>query len=168
MVISSKKVSIVKATPKDLPEVARLSIEMLKYHNTLMDNYFTVYPYEKYVKNFQQKLKDGQYILVAKIDNKIVGFLSAKFKKTPWYKYASVCMIDEISVSEKCRSYGIGTSLIKKTLAVCKKAKIEEVKLDIYNANVGAKRLYERLGFEDLRQQMSFILTKNTRLNTDR
>ena len=158
MVLSSKKVSIVKATQQDIPEVAKLSIEMLKYHNTLMDNYFTIYPYEKYVENFQQKLKDGQYILVAKIDNKIVGFLSAKFKKTPWYKYANACMIDEVSVSEKCRSCGIGTALIKKILSVCKKKKIEEVKLDIYNVNTGAKRLYERLGFEDLRQQMSLTL----------
>ena len=158
MVLSSKKVSIVKATQQDIPEEAKLSIEMLKYHNTLMDNYFTIYPYEKYVENFQQKLKDGQYILVAKIDNKIVGFLSAKFKKTPWYKYANACMIDEVSVSEKCRSCGIGTALIKKILSVCKKKKIEEVKLDIYNVNTGAKRLYERLGFEDLRQQMSLTL----------
>ena len=158
MALSSKKVSIVKATPKDMPEVAKLSIEMLKYHNTLMDNYFTVYPYEKYTENFQQKLKDGQYILVAKTDNKIVGFLSATFKKMPWYKYANACMIDEVSVSEKYRSCGIGTALIKKTLSVCKKKKIEEVKLDIYNANVGAKCLYERLGFEDLRQQMSITL----------
>ena len=158
MVSSSKKVSIVKATEKDMPEVAKLSIEMLKYHNTLMDNYFTIYPYEKYVENFQQKLKDGQYILVAKIDNKIVGFLSAKFKKTPWYRYANACMIDEVSVSEKCRSCGIGTVLIKKILSVCKKKKIEEVKLDIYNVNIGAKRLYERLGFSDLRQQMSLLL----------
>ena len=76
----------------------------------------------------------------------------------PWYKYANACMIDEVSVSEKYRSCGIGTALIKKTLSVCKKKKIEEVKLDIYNANVGAKCLYERLGFEDLRQQMSITL----------
>ena len=158
MVLSSQKVSIVKATEKDIPEVAKLSIEMLKYHNTLMNNYFTVYAYEKYVENFQQKLKDGQYILVAKIDNKIVGFLSAKFKKTPWYKYANLCMIDEVSVSEKCRSCGIGTALIKKILSICKKKKVEEVKLNIYNTNVKAKRLYERLGFEDLRQQMSLTL----------
>ena len=158
MVLPSKKVSIVKVTQQDIPEVAKLSIEMLKYHNTLMDNYFTIYPYEKYVENFQQKLKDGQYILVAKIDNKIVGFLSAKFKKTPWYKYANACMIDEVSVSEKYRSCGIGMALIKKILSVCKKKKIEEVKLDIYNVNTGAKRLYERLGFEDLRQQMSLTL----------
>ena len=158
MVLSSKKVSIVKATQQDIPEVAKLSIEMLKWHNTLMDNYFTIYPYEKYMENFQQKLKDGQYILVAKINNKIVGFLSAKFKKTPWYKCANACMIDEVSVSEKCCSCGIGTALIKKILSVCKKKKIEEVKLDIYNVNTGAKRLYERLGFEDLRQQMSLTL----------
>ena len=92
------------------------------------------------------------------IDNKIVGFLSAKFKKTPWYKYANACMIDEVSVSEKCRSCGIGTALIKKILSICKKKKVEEVKLNIYNTNVKAKRLYERLGFEDLRQQMSLTL----------
>ena len=168
MVSSPKKVSVVEATQEDISEIAKLSIEMLKYHNKLMSNYFTIYPHEKYVENFQQKLKEGQYILVAKIDDKIVGFLSAKFKKTPWYKYANACMIDEISVSEKYRSCGIGTALIKKTLSLCKKKKIEEIKLDIYNANVDAKRLYEHLGFKDLRQQMFLVLTRNSRLNTDR
>ena len=71
----SKKVSIAEATQEDIPEVAKLSIEMLRYHNTLTDNYFTIYPYGKYVENFGQKLKEGQYILVAKIDNEIAGYL---------------------------------------------------------------------------------------------
>ena len=158
MVSSSKKVSVVKATPKDMPEVAKLSIEMLKYHNTLSDNYFTIYPYEEYVEKFSQKLKDGQYILVAKTDNKVVGFLLAEFIKTPWYKNANVCIINEVSVSEKYRSCGIGTTLFNALLSTCKDKKIEEIKLDVYNANAEAKKLYERLGFKDLRQQMSLTL----------
>lgn len=158
MVLSSKKVSVVKATQKDMPEVAKLSIEMLRYHNKLLDGYFTIFPYEKYVEKFKQKLKDKRYMLVAKIDNKVVGFLLAEFKETPHYKYTNTCMINEVAVSEKYRSYGIGTALLKKTLSVCKNKKIEEVKLDVYNVNMGAKRLYERLGFNVLHQQMSIIL----------
>ena len=158
MPLTSKKVSIVKATPKDMPEVAKLSIEMLKYHNILLDNYFTIFPYEQYVDKFTKKLKDDCHMLVAKIDNKVVGFLLAEFTKAPHYKYVNVCIIDEIVVSEKHRSCGIGTALFKKALSVCKKRKIEEIKLNVYNANVDAKRLYERLGFEDLRQQMSIRL----------
>ena len=83
MVSSSKKVSIVKATKKDMPEVAKLSIEMLKYHNVLLDNYFTIFPYEQYVEKFTKKLNDNCRILVAKIDNKVVGFL---FSSKPWKK----------------------------------------------------------------------------------
>ena len=158
MVSSSKKVSIVKATKKDMPEVAKLSIEMLKYHNVLLDNYFTIFPYEQYVEKFTKKLNDNCRILVAKIDNKVVGFLLVEFTKTPHYKNVNVCILDEIVVSEKHRSCGIGTALFKKAMSVCKKKKIEEVKLNVYNANIDAKRLYERLGFSDLRQQMSLLL----------
>ena len=158
MVSSSKKVSIVKATKKDMPEVAKLSIEMLKYHNVLLDNYFTIFPYEQYVEKFTKKLNDNCRILVAKIDNKVVGFLLAEFTKAPHYKNVNVCILDEIVVSEKHRSCGIGTALFKKAMSVCKEKKIDEVKLNVYNANIDAKRLYERLGFSDLRQQMSLLL----------
>ena len=123
MVLSQQKLSIVKATRKDLPDIAKLSIEMLKYHNTLSNDYFTIFPYEKYLAGFEEKLKNDQYILVAKIGNKVVGFLSAKFKNTPWYKNANVCIIDEIVVAKECRSCGVGTTLFQKLLAVCKEKK---------------------------------------------
>ena len=110
------------------------------------------------MEKFTKKLKDDCHILVAKIDNKVVGFLLADFTKAPHYKYVNVCIIDEIVVSETHRSCGIGTVLFKKALSICKKRKIEEIKLNVYNANAGAKHLYERLGFEDLRQQMSLTL----------
>lgn len=156
--VLSQKISITQATQKDLPEIAHLSMEMLKYQNALTDNYFTVFPYEKYLKEFEEKLNNGQYILVAKKEDTVVGFLLATFQETPWYKNAHVCIIDEISVSEKCRSCGIGTALFNSLLSVCKDKKIQEIKLNVYNMNERAKYLYERLGFKDLRQQMSLIL----------
>ncbi len=158
MVSSQKKVSVVKATLKDMPDVAKLSIEMLKYHNVLLDDYFTIFPYDQYVEKFTQKLKDKQCILVAKINSKVVGFILVEFHKTPHYKFENSCIIDEVVVSEKCRSCGIGTALFEKALSICKDKKIEEIKLNVYNANVRAKYLYERWGFKDLRQQMSLVL----------
>lgn len=163
MTLSSKTISVVKATQKDTPEIAKLSIEMLKYHDVLLDDYFTIFPYEQYVEKFKRKLKEGRYILVAKTEGKIVGFLMAEFQKTPHYKNTNTCMINEISVTEKYRSYGIGTILFNRVLFVCKKKKIEEIKLDVYNVNVRAKNFYERLGFkdlgfEDLHQRMSLVL----------
>ena len=162
MNLPSKMISIEQATQKDMSEVAKLSMELLKHENELTGNYFTVYSHEYYVKKFEQKLNDGQCILVAKINNNVVGFLMAEFLKTPWYRNNDVCMIDEVSVSEKHRSCGIGTALFKKVLSICKDKNIEEVKLNVYNANVGAKNLYERLGFRDLRQQMSLVLKRNS------
>lgn len=158
MVSSQKKVSVVKATLKDMPDVAKLSIEMLKHHNALLDDYFTIFPYEQYVKKFTQKLKDKQCILVAKIDSKVIGFILVEFHKTPHYKFTNSCIIDEIVISEKYRSCGIGTALFEKALSICKDKKIEEIKLNVYNANARAKYLYERWGFKDLRQQMSLVL----------
>ncbi len=158
MPLSFKKVSVMKATQEDMSDVAKLSIEMLKYHNALSDNYFTVYPYKKYLSEFKNKLKENQYIIVAKIDDKVIGFLSAQFKNTPWYKNANVCIINEIAVSEKYRSHGIGSALFNNLLLVCKDEKVEEIKLDVYDVNTRAKQLYKRLGFKDLRQQMSLTL----------
>lgn len=158
MVSPLKKISVVKATRNDIPDIAKLSIEMFRYHNVLLDDYFNIFPYEKYVEKFTQKLKDKRYMLVAKIDGKIVGFLLAEFKETSHYKNTNICMINEIFVSEEYRSHGVGTALFGKILTVCKKKNIEEIKLDVYNANVCAIHFYERLGFKVLHQQMSLVL----------
>ena len=56
MVLSSK-ISIIPATKEDIPEIANLSMEMLKYQNALTDNYFTVFPYEKYLKELRAEIK---------------------------------------------------------------------------------------------------------------
>ena len=82
MALSSKKISVAKATQKDIPEVAKLSIEMLKYHNVLLDGYFTIFPYEEYVEKFKKKLKEGRYILVAKMEGKAPAQIIEDRKKS--------------------------------------------------------------------------------------
>ena len=67
-------------------------------------------------------------------------------------------MIHEVSVSKEYSSCGIGKAIFDKTLSVCKNKEVQEIKLDVYNVNARAKQLYERLGFKDLRQQMSLVL----------
>ena len=143
MVSSSKKVSIVKATEKDMPEVAKLSIEMLKYHNTLMDNYFTIYPYEKYVENFQQKLKDGQYILVAKIDNKIVGFASIWFSVDDAH-------ITNIAVHNNHRKQGIASRMLERIISIAKEHNKTSLTLEVNIKNTIAQKLYLKYGFKNL------------------
>ena len=53
-----------------------------------------------------------------------------------------------IAVDEKFRGQGVGSLLLNKGIKVARKMGCERVVLDVALDNLGAKRLYEKIGFE--------------------
>ena len=59
-----------------------------------------------------------------------------------------VIWIDELYVRSACRGGGLGRAAIEEIMSIFKDA--AAFRLEIEPSNSGAKRLYQRLGFEDL------------------
>lgn len=66
----------------------------------------------------------------------------------------------DLAVTEDSRGLGIGTKLINAAIEWSKEKKLDYVELGVLSNNEGARKLYEKLGFEDVTQLMRYKLTK--------
>ena len=90
----------------------------------------------KYVKNNISELWNNYYNIV--IDNKIVGCLLLSMKDDG-------ILLDEIYLEDEYRHKGIGTNIIKNILN-----NNDIIYLWVYKENIGAIKLYKKLGFKTI------------------
>ena len=79
--------------------------------------------------------------LVAKIDNKVVGYVGLWFVVDEGH-------ITNVAVHEDYRGQKIGDHLIKELVQVCKNNKIISMTLEVRASNVVAQNLYKKYGFK--------------------
>ena len=79
--------------------------------------------------------------LVAKIDNKVVGYVGIWFVVDEGH-------ITNVAVHEDYRGQKIGDQLIKELVQVCKNNKIISMTLEVRASNVVAQNLYKKYGFK--------------------
>jgi ribosomal protein S18 acetylase RimI-like enzyme len=82
-------------------------------------------------------------------DNRILGFISFMFTfDDPPHEDREVVYIYEIHLHEHLRGKGLGSHLIGFVESVSRKCKVEKTMLTVFTANEGARRMYERKGYE--------------------
>lgn len=95
------------------------------------------------ISSFEEELNNmlATY-LVAKIDDKVVGYLGV------WF-VMDECHITNIAVHSDYRRNKIASNLIKKMLELCKEHETAYILLEVRKSNVGAINLYKSFGFKD-------------------
>jgi len=144
--VSKEALAFAVADESDVPIIYGLS-------KALIDAYEDVasIPYEKVLAWVRKKIIDkiGQYTRVLK-DGKIVGYYRLHEEEDAWE-------LDDLYVLEQYRGRGIGSAV----LAKCLKDAGGPVFLYVFKRNVGAVRLYERMGFrkqQDVGQSRMILL----------
>ncbi len=79
--------------------------------------------------------------LVAKLDNKVVGYVGIWFVVDEGH-------ITNVAVHEDYRGQKIGDQLIKELVQVCKNNKVISMTLEVRASNVVAQNLYRKYGFK--------------------
>jgi len=95
---------------------------------------------------------ENQDILVAEQDNKIVGFAHVVIleqKKVPCLIPEKVIYLQDLDVSEKLRSQGIGAKLIEACKDYGKKKGADFMRTQVFPQNVRGMKFYERAGFSE-------------------
>jgi GNAT superfamily N-acetyltransferase len=109
-------------------------------------------PRNTLIKQAKKAIK-GEEILVARDKAKIVGFIQFVFaKKNPYgLDYGNYnkkyCWIEWMYVRRGYRRKGIGKRLQENVIAVCKKHKVKEIMLDVFDVNKNARKFYEEEKF---------------------
>ncbi len=96
-------------------------------------------PAQEIAANFEPSLLEKRYFLVAEIEGKVAGYLSADAQESH---------IHGFYVADGFRNCGAGTALMDET----KKTFPQGLQLWTHQPNTGAQKFYERHGFQEVRR----------------
>ena len=145
-----------KSIKKDIQAINNLFIEMITTINTRMIKE-GITPYKELEKGYDEGyldtfyVDDNRVIFVACDNNKVIGYISVVKKDTYLY-------LDDYCVTEKYRSQGIGSNLIKISEKFAKKNGLNEVHLHVQTANHQSHEFYTRKGYEYIEEEEKRIL----------
>ena len=140
-----------KAISDDGQRIRELFIEMLQtiYHTEEVEGYESGY-LDRYWTNGEDEL------FVAE-DNEVVAYLAVEVHREDEMDYV---YLDDLSVTEKYRSQGIGSSLIHEAEAYSQEIGIQHILFHVEKSNTEAFRLYERLGYKIFRDDGNRYMMK--------
>jgi ribosomal protein S18 acetylase RimI-like enzyme len=88
-------------------------------------------------------------LFFAIVEDELCGMLSLAIAPTT-QEAGCFGYLDDVFVLEQCRGQGVGTKLIREALSHARKSGCVRVELGTRRDNTRARRLYERLGFQEL------------------
>ena len=103
--------------------------------------------YNMFKESYQSKIKDKKnYFIVVIEDNNVVGFLSLVID-FQLHHIGKVATVEELIVSSKYRSNGIGRNLLENAINYAKENKCDVIELTSNFSREAAHRFYEKNGF---------------------
>ncbi len=135
-----------RATRADVISIVRLLAEddlgsqRECYENPLPESYYTA---------FEQIDGDANHeLIVAELNGEVIGTLHLMFLPSLSYQGGLRAQVESVRVDSKYRGRGIGSELMKWTIARAKERGAHLVQLTTHGSRVDAYRFYERLGFK--------------------
>lgn len=134
---------------KDWEKVNELAKQVHKLHVNWRPDLFLDVENVISVEDFE-KLVENEEIIVAKSEDKIVGYVMYNIKEIdrPTMKYRKQLSIEAICVEEKSRTQGIGTKLLNYAKKIGEEKNCTNLYLTVNEENEGAIKLYEKFGFK--------------------
>jgi len=143
-------VFIRKATLEDLSTIQELNNSLFKlekenYDPTLVNDW----PLSEEGKDYFLDLINNHYVIVALLDNNIVGYLAGSIEEKGSYVEVQYGEINNMLVKDEYRGYGVGKLLINNFKEYCKSNNISDIKVVASYKNKNAIEFYHKNGFEE-------------------
>ena len=130
----------------DLPEIVRmladdgLGSQRERYEHPLPVGYYAA---------FDQIERDTNHqLIVAELDDRVVGTLHLMFLPSISYQGALRAQVESVRVDRGYQNQGIGSQMMKWAIAQAKERKAHIMQLTTHKSREDAHRFYERLGFQ--------------------
>ena len=141
---------IKKATLEDLKTIQNLNNQLFKlekenYDSTLVSNW----PLTNEGKLYFEDLIKNHYVIVAILNDEIVGYLAGTINEKGSYEEIQYGEINNMLIKDECRGYGIGKKLINNFKDYCMENNIYNVKVEASAKNKNAINFYKKNGFEE-------------------
>ena len=95
------------------------------------------------------KAENSIFIVCRSEENKTVGYISGRDNSGEFY-------INNVAVSSDFRKMGIGEALVRRLIDEVKSRGCEFATLEVRESNGGARKLYEKCGFNEVGVRRSF------------
>ena len=145
-----------KARMEDAKELNSLLTLLIRdegqYDKNINMNFEVTNMYENYIND------PNRIILVALIDNKIVGYIYGfkQFKDDVFTK--DIGILDALYVKEDYRTLGVANSLIKEFKKWAQEMALKEIEVNVLVANTKAHNLYLKNDFKTFSEKMKCII----------
>ncbi|GGA89236.1 GNAT family N-acetyltransferase [Mucilaginibacter rubeus] len=137
-----------KATIEDLPVLLQFEQGIITaerpFDSTLKPDPISYYDLKAFITS-----TDVQ-VLVAEIDGEIAGSGYARIKKNPdaYYDFEKYAYLGFMYVLPEYRGMGVNQAIIEELKKWTVEQGLTEIRLEVYNDNIGAIKAYEKAGFK--------------------
>ncbi len=144
--------NIRKAKVKEVPKLAKLGVELIKYHHEL-DPFFA--PSKNIESSYKTYFKKCVYspkslLLVAEEEGKIVGYaLGTITSRPPVFKERKIGYIDDMFVVKEYRRSGVGKEFLNELFKWFKNKKAKHTEITVHTKNFIGRKAWENFGFEE-------------------
>ena len=138
-----------KATLEDLPRIQELNNELFELEIANFDKYLIKnWPLSKEGKEYFENAIRESFVVVAEIENQVVGYLLGEESDIPYYnfKIAELC---NMCIDSNYRKQGIGNALYKEFERFYNEHGITHFIVTASFKNESAKAFYKKMGFEE-------------------
>ena len=113
---------------------------------------------EVFVKERLEKLDEKrEAVFVAELEGKVAGYvfcIITETKNSTMLFDMKTNHLEDVCIDESCRGMGIGGALMEYVTAWAKENGCDRMDLDVWEFNEGARRFYERYGFQTQKRRM--------------
>lgn len=152
---------IKEASSQDAEEIAVTALQVANLHFEHLSTEFIRPNFESSLQYVRSCLaKENYKVFKAESDEIIVGYLIVEVRICPeqFFVFSRRGFAESMGVTEEFRGQGIGTALIAEAESWLKKEGIQLFDIDFYCFNREAEKLYEKLGFQELKHYRRKII----------
>lgn len=138
-----------KAEVKDLQRIQELNNELFELELANFDKYLIKgWPLSKEGKEYFENAIKESFVVVAELDDKVVGYLLSEENNIPYYnfKIAELC---NMCIDSNYRKQGIGNMLYKEFEKFYNEQGITHFIVTASFRNESAKAFYKKIGFKE-------------------
>ena len=155
-------VKVRRAVKKDARKIAEFAIKLFAQHRKYDSRRFAEIASIEGAEYFygSQIEVENAAVLVAEIENKIVGFAYLQYEKMDYANLLeNAAWLHDIYVDETAREKSAGKILIEKSIEAAIEFGADKLMLSVAAKNEHAKEFFERNGFKNTMVEMMFDLT---------
>ena len=148
-----KNLVIRRATLNDLAAIQELNLGLFDYEMKYdYDTYIHGWSMGQISADYFSELILNEFVVVATIDKKIIGYLAGSVYHDETYSYYEgiTAEVDNMFILENYRKFGIGSKLMNSFFDWTKTQNVKRVLVTASIGNENTIKFYEKHGFEKL------------------